>query len=232
MSAVSASPGNATFQYDLAQVQLANDYYDAANESANAFCKLSSNDFRCPVLQGDISLARGDGDAAVAAFETAAGMKLDRDVAVRLARARSVAGTGNASQPLETWLRDHPADHSVRSLYARVLESEGAIPAAIAEYEALLSAGELDAVGMNNLAWRYSLANDTRAVAVAEQAHALAPTVGSIMTPWAGYSRSKVTTKERYLCCAKRSGRHRMSRKFVITSPAHWLVRERRARPR
>ena len=180
MSAVSASPGNATFQYDLAQVQLANDYYDAANESASAFCKLSSNDFRCPVLQGDISLARGDGDAAVAAFETAAGMKLDRDVAVRLARARTVAGTGNASQSLEAWLRDHPGDHSVRSLYARVLESEGAIPAAIAEYEALMSAGELDAVGMNNLAWRYSLANDTRAVAVAEQAHALAPTVGSI----------------------------------------------------
>ncbi|MDH5619219.1 MAG: tetratricopeptide repeat protein [Gammaproteobacteria bacterium] len=180
MSAAAASPGNAVFQFDLAQAQLANKYFGAAADSADAFCKLLPGDMRCPILRGDISLAGGDGGAALTAFEEASKVSWNRQVAMRLARARVVAGVGRASQPLETWLKDHPQDHEVRSMYARIIESEGNIAEAVAEYESLLRAGELDAVSMNNLAWRYALANDPRAVELAERAHEIMPTNGSI----------------------------------------------------
>lgn len=180
MSAASAAPGNAAIQFDLAQAQVLNKRFGAAAESATTFCELMPTDSRCPILRGDIDLARGDGSNAVKNFEAASKLAWTRQIALRLARAHGVAGSGSASAPLSVWLNDHQDDHGVRAIYARLLESEGDTNAAISEYEVLYVADELGAVGMNNLAWHYAERNDVRAVDVARQAHALAPDNGSI----------------------------------------------------
>ena len=156
------------------------------------------DDLRCPILLGDVELARGDGASALGHFEVAAQSARSRIIVTRLARAHSVAGTGQADQPLSGWLAEHPDDHEVRTMYARVLESDGKLPEAIAQYETLLDIDQLDPAGMNNLAWHYSLQGDDRAVELAERAHALAPSVGSI-TDTLGWILAKEGQTERAL---------------------------------
>ncbi len=181
MKAAAAEPGNPAFQFDLAKAQLVNNYHESASDTARTFCELLPEDVRCPILLGDVALARGNGEEAVRHFESVADQLWNGVIAMRLARAYSVAGNEQADRPLATWLEENPEDYGARLLYARVLESQGQISEAVAEYEALLAVDRLDAVGLNNLAWQYSQRGDDRALALAERAHELAPENGSIM---------------------------------------------------
>jgi tetratricopeptide (TPR) repeat protein len=198
LSAAAASDSsNPAYQFDLARAQLANDRPEVARTTAENFCRLMPDDIRCPVLLGDVELALRNGSAALEQFDRAASIGWNRLVATGLARARSMAGQGSISAPLARWLQDNKEDHSVRLLYAQALESEGRIDDAIAEYESLDELGRLNAVGLNNLAFRYSQRGDQRAVQLAERAHELAPadpriadTLGWILAQNGDYERA------------------------------------------
>ena len=61
-----------------------------------------------------------------------------------------------------------------------MLEVDGKLDKAVTEYEYLYAAGKLNAVGLNNLAWRYSIQGRREAIDLATEAHELAPENGSI----------------------------------------------------
>ena len=101
-------------------------------------------------------------------------------VAIRLARARQAAGASNATKSLEHWLSDNKTDAGIRMMYAQSLEADGDADRAISEYESLRTSGQLNAIGMNNLAWQYFVKGRSEAVTLAEEAHKADPDNGSI----------------------------------------------------
>ncbi len=129
---------------------------------------------------GDVQLASGLPDKALPHYEKAASLEWSRRAAFQLARARRAAGGADSTEPLARWLAENSEDHNARFFYAQLLESEGDTDAAVREYERLYSSGQLNAIGLNNLAWRYSQSGKEEALDLARRAHELAPDNGSI----------------------------------------------------
>ena len=136
------------------------------------------------MLFGDIELASGDAAGATVWYEEYAQSHWNRVVALRLAGAHQAAGTGQALQYIERWMTEDPGDSGMRRFYAQLLEESGRVPEAIREYERLEESKELDAIGLNNLAWRYMENGIGGASALAERAHRLLPDNGDITDTW------------------------------------------------
>ena len=151
--AVSALPNNATYARNLASTML---------------------------KVGDMEMANDSPRAALSLYEAAAEKDWTRAVAIRIGQARQLAGDGNSTAPVERWLAEHPDDAGVRMVYAQLLEAAGDTSRAVVEYERLHTDGELNAVGLNNLAWQYFLMGRGDAVVLAQAAHDLDPQNGSI----------------------------------------------------
>ena len=138
-------------------------------------------DFASTMIEvGDVELANDLPREALLHYEAAAGKDWTRAVAIGIARARQAAGVENTTDSLERWLSDNPTDAGVRRMYAQLLEAKGDTDRAVEEYERLHAVGELDATGMNNLAWQYFLSGRSEAAVLAQQAHELTPDSGSI----------------------------------------------------
>lgn len=91
---------------------------------------------------------------------------------------RALAATGQAQiaeQRLLAWLKSKPADIGVRSYLAEVYLQTARYPEAIAQYQMLLQVQPNHIVGLNNLAAVYQQEKDSRALATAQKAYALAP---------------------------------------------------------
>ena len=153
---------------------------DQAREAVDAFARRAPDEQFVWILYGDIEFASNNPAKAVEFYEKAASAGLNRLLALRLAGAHQAAGTGGAKQYVERWLDREPQDADVRRVYAQLLEADGANDDAIAQYERLAESGELDAIGLNNLAWQYMLRDNRRAIGLAEQARELAPGNGQI----------------------------------------------------
>ena len=151
--AAAASPDNKAFSRDLASTRLA---------------------------IGDIEMERGSPNAALEHYEVAADVLWTRAAAIRLARTKQVLGLSSPIESLERWLSENPDDSEARLTYAQLLETGGDTDQAVVEYERLRAAGELNAIGMNNLAWRYFVEGNSSAIELAEEAHRLDPDNGSI----------------------------------------------------
>ena len=123
------------------------------------------------MMLADLEWSSGLFDTALALYEEIAAETWSRQIAMKLSYARGATGTANASAPLATWLETNPDDSEARNHYASVLESEGNLDAAIAEYERLVSEGAANPAVLNNLAWRYFVDGRDEALALARQAY-------------------------------------------------------------
>ena len=153
---------------------------EKALEIVNDFAQANPDHPEIAVMLGDIDLASGNAASAIKHFEAAAARRWSRSIAVKLSAAHNAAGNSQAAEPVSKWLGEHPDDHDMRFMYAQLLEGQGKAVQAKSEYEWLLARGELDAFGLNNLAWLYSLDGNEQALQLAEQAHDLAPDSGNI----------------------------------------------------
>ncbi len=151
-----------------------------ARGAVDAFAQRFPDEPLVSMLYGDIEFASNAPLTAVEFYEQAASAGWNRQLALRLVGAHEAANTGRARASVEEWLALEPEDAGMRRVYAQLLEADGDYDAAVAEYERLVEAGELDAIGLNNLAWQYMLKDDRRAIGLAEQARALAPDNGQI----------------------------------------------------
>lgn len=134
------------------------------------------------MLHGDVDLASNDAAAAISWYQRYAERHWNRVVALRLAAAHEAAGSAGSESTefLERWLADEPQDTGVRRIYAQLLEANGRTNDAIREYEALVENDQLDAVGLNNLAWQYMLLGRSEAAELAARAHEMRPASGPI----------------------------------------------------
>ncbi len=86
------------------------------------------------------------------------------------------SGRGEMNQALklaEDWLEAEPEDTGVMVMRADVLLQSGRVSDALAQYEAIMPID--NPVVLNNMAWLYMERGDSRALAMAERARALAP---------------------------------------------------------
>jgi len=174
---------------------------DQAREAVDAFARRLPNERFVSMLYGDIEFASNNPAEAVEFYERAASGGLNRLLVLRLAGAHQAAGTGGARKHVERWLDREPDDADMRRVYAQLLEAEGGNEEAVAQYERLAESGDLDAIGLNNLAWQYMLRDDRRAIGLAEQARELAPDNGQIADTlgWILYRNGRVERARRVL---------------------------------
>ena len=126
-------------------------------------------------LEGDV-YARREPERAAAAYA----MAYEREANVLLARKlfdlRTKTGDNESAYGvLNRWLAEHPEDTATRALLAQALQSDGHKQRATEQYLKLLEHDSGNVAALNNIAWLYQEAGDSRGISYAERAHELAP---------------------------------------------------------
>ncbi|MCB1740296.1 MAG: PEP-CTERM system TPR-repeat protein PrsT [Gammaproteobacteria bacterium] len=128
-------------------------------------------------LLGDIALALGRFDEAIANYGRALKIQSSQQLVMQIARASVGAGRqAEAIQFLDRWLQSHPGDTVVAKMLAESYLATGQLDEARTRYESLADgAGREDADVLNNLAYVYDKLDDPRALELAERALSVAP---------------------------------------------------------
>lgn len=174
--ALKRSPDHVETVGALMLVDLRERKQDAALERLERIKVAKPRDPAVSVLEGDLYMSLNRYTDAADAYNRALHARPSRALALRTYQARTMAGAKDAVVPLDTWLERSPTDAAVRMAAADAYQQAGNSAQAIKHYEALVSAGNVNAVALNNLAWLYYEASDSRAEATAKRAFDLAPT--------------------------------------------------------
>ncbi len=145
-------------------------------------------------LIGDVATARGQPGPAIEAYRKAFQVQPSADTMGRLFQALAGQDRKAAVQLASQWIKSHPDDLPARKMLAEAYVRTGNMAAARQEYEHLRALAPKDAGVLNNLANVLLRLNDPQALAVAEQALALAPNdyVTIDTTGWAAYHAGKL----------------------------------------
>lgn len=128
------------------------------------------------VLEGDAHRLNGKPALAIPAYEAALDRLNDAGIVVSLSSAYwDMGDQKRAEQGLRDWLAKHPTDARIRKELAQIGLLTGDIPLAIGQYEQVIENAPRDYEALNNLAYLYHRAGDSRALALADRAHELAP---------------------------------------------------------
>jgi len=128
------------------------------------------------VLTGNILFQMRRFSDAARSYEKAFDKQPSAALLIRVYEAyRSAGNPATALPSLEAWLTSNPDDVMVRRALAAAYLDVGQLPKAIELHETLLVDIVDDAALINNLAGLYQKTGDSRALAYAEKAYALAP---------------------------------------------------------
>lgn len=183
------------------------------------------------VLVGDVRMALGQFEEAVAAYLVALDKQADPAVAAKVFEAKHRASTLEASLAwLAGWAQAHPDDRLARRILATRYLALGRVEAARTEHERLVELGAQDLEILNNLAWLYLRDGDPRALELAERAYALAPhdaasldTLGWILTQRGETARGLAVLREAH---ARASQRPEVLFHLAVALEAQGNVRE------
>jgi len=136
-------------------------------------------------LEGDLYMADKSWSKAAQAYQQ--GSKIDdvRPLMVKRFMALSESGTSQPDGVLHDWLAKHPDDASTRLLLAQYYLGRAQNTLAATQYEQVLKSYPANVDALNNLAWIYAEQHDPKALALAEQAHKLAPDSSGIADTYA-----------------------------------------------
>jgi len=132
------------------------------------------------MMEGDIHLALHDAVSASASFADSYRLSPSSSAAIRVYQARSTGKLAAPTAMLTDWLRRRPQDHTARLVLAQELLQQGKSAEAIEQYELIVAGGKPGAATLNNLAWLYQQAGDSRAEATAKSAYDQAPEEAAI----------------------------------------------------
>ncbi|MEL7023439.1 MAG: XrtA/PEP-CTERM system TPR-repeat protein PrsT [Pseudomonadota bacterium] len=178
-------PDDNTAKLFSADLDLNSGLIDRAALVVNDVLQVEPDNITALVLRGDILNERGDLVGALAAFERAGKLQMDRRVLLRQFSVRQKLDSEDAQGLLESWLKENPTDVEIQSVLAQALDAKGDRAAAISLYEKLVSNGDgserSQSVVLNNLAWLYFSQGDSRARETADRARRLAPDTPEIL---------------------------------------------------
>lgn len=129
------------------------------------------------LLEGEVYEAQGHYDQALVAYRKAVKAQPTGAFAKKVYVARRRGGDEKgAFEELKQWVGAHPIESAARHMLADVLNAKGDFKSAIAHYETLLERNSVQTpLVLNNLAWAYYRAKDSRAISTAESALKAAP---------------------------------------------------------
>jgi putative PEP-CTERM system TPR-repeat lipoprotein len=132
-------------------------------------------------LEGDLYMAEKSFDKAAEAYRQGLQIQYDRPLVIKRYLALNAAGAKQPEAVLRDWLAKHVDDAATRMLLAQYYMDHAQNDSAADQYEKVLKAHPSSISALNNLAWIYTGQHNSKALALAEQAHKLAPASPGIM---------------------------------------------------
>lgn len=127
-------------------------------------------------LEGDVLMAQNQPLPALVLYDKAFAISNDGALQVLMHRALSAGGkTNEAERRIDAWLVAHPDDIGSRLYLAGERLGRKQYAGAIEQYEKIVTLDARHVIALNDLAWAYQQQQDSRALATAERALALAP---------------------------------------------------------
>lgn len=123
-------------------------------------------------IAGDASMLKKNHADAKVSYEQAWGRKQLSGLAIKLSEASTRSGEfEEATKPLLTWLSDNPSDARALQFLGTAYQNMKRDDKAIEAFGKVLAIQPDNVVSLNNLAWLYSLANNPKALELAERAY-------------------------------------------------------------
>lgn len=136
-------------------------------------------------LEGDLYMADKSWSKAALAYQQGSKVDNARPLVIKSFMALSESGDRQPDGVLRDWLAKHPDDASTRLLLAQYYLSHAQNTPAATQYEQVLKSYPTNVDALNNLAWIYTEQHNPKALALAEQAHKLAPDSSGIADTYA-----------------------------------------------
>lgn len=173
-AALALEPANRTAVAALIALEMGQGQTQRALEAARRLQQQRQGDAELDgyLMEGEILLVAKRPEQAVAAFDKALAKGGGGQVAMRAALSLQQAGRlGDALQRMQKWNAAHPDDAGTATYLGELYIADKKYQLAIAEFEKILKKKAGNPILLNNLAWAYYKAGDSRALATAEQAH-------------------------------------------------------------
>ena len=192
--ALDAKPDDLRALALMSEVELRQGDPAKAEARAQAVLKLAPKRAIGYSLLGDAAMARKQAAQALDFYRKAHQAEPSRDTYARLFKAQAAQSSKQAAVLAEGWLKAHPEDLAARRLLAQMHVITHNMPAARQEFEKLRSAAPKDPDVANDLANTLLVLKDPQALAVAEQALALAPMDPNIIDTagWIAFKSDKL----------------------------------------
>jgi putative PEP-CTERM system TPR-repeat lipoprotein len=160
----------------MAGVELQSGHYEQALEYTEQIQKALPGLYMGYELAGDARMAMKDHAEAKTAYDQAWDLVPSATLAIKLSKAAMRSGKQEeAPEVLLAWLNDHPDDARSLQFLGATYQDIGQNDKAIQVYEKVLAVQPDNVVALNNLAWLYSLFNDSKALGLAERAYQAYP---------------------------------------------------------
>lgn len=180
--ALTIRPGLVPAQTALARVALRENQPQEALRIAQSMQKAQPKQAAGFLLEADVEMSRKRPDAAVAPLRMALQLAPDPQTAIRLHAVLGAAKRGPEAERLAAaWLKDHPKDVAFRYYQGDAALARRDLAAAEAHYREVLEIQPKHALALNNVAWLMAQQKKPGALALAEQANALAPNQPAVM---------------------------------------------------
>lgn len=124
---------------------------------------------------GELAGLEGRHGEAADAFKASFDAKPSLQAALLAASARTRAGQAQPDALLLKWAADNPGNPDAEFALGSMALNRGELDAAIKRFETVVEKSPSHAAALNNLAWLYGERGDSRALGIAERAHAAAP---------------------------------------------------------
>lgn len=174
---IKGTPGDVVAVAMLAQLKAHQHDLPGALQLAGSLQSQAAPDTRAAgyALAGDLYMADRQYAKADAAYQDGLKVQASQTLVMKHFQALAASGAKAPESVLADWLGKHPDDQAVRLLLGQYYLGHSQLPQAAEQYERVLKAQPNNVGALNNLAWIYTEQHDPRALALAAQAHKLAP---------------------------------------------------------
>lgn len=158
----------------LSRVEQLSNNYERAIEYIERVKKIDPKYYPAYEAGGDILMAAKNYKAATESYKQAVLLKPSAEVVIKHSESLiRQAKAGEAAEVLRDWLIKMPDDTRVIQFLGNAYLADGENAKAIQAFETVYKQQPENIIALNNLAWLYSLKNDSRAIIFAEKAYKL-----------------------------------------------------------
>ncbi len=175
-------PDALSIEIALIDLGISNGWYAEAADRIGTLKKKLGSDAIVYALDGQLNLALKKYELAVVAYQQAFNLDPNLGALSKLMRLKHQLGRQDeVDRDVEKWLSLSALNLASEDKIATIYMQLGENTQAIQFYESAIKRDPDNVPALNNLAWLYALANDSRSVAVARKAFELAPGASDVV---------------------------------------------------